>query len=62
VEINVRPTKELDQQIFSYIPDVEVVSPQWYRTHIQEKIEENLKKYMSMQNDCTDGSELCSVN
>jgi predicted DNA-binding transcriptional regulator YafY len=62
VEINVRPTKELDQQIFSYIPDVEVVSPQWYRTHIQEKIEENLKKYLSMQNDCTDGSELCSVN
>jgi hypothetical protein len=57
----VRPTKELDQQIFSYIPDVEVLSPQWYRDHIREKIAENLKKYLPMQNGCIDDAELCSI-
>ncbi len=43
IEIQVRPTRELDQQIFSFIPDVEVLSPEWYRHQIKEKIEENLK-------------------
>jgi predicted DNA-binding transcriptional regulator YafY len=61
IEIMVRPTKELDQQIFSYIPDVEVLSPQWYRDHIRGKIAENLKKYLSVQNGCIDDAELCSV-
>ena len=61
IEIHVRPTRELDQQIFSFIPDVEVLYPEWYRQHILEKIEENLKKYMSGKDDCTDNVELCSV-
>lgn len=54
IEIQVRPTRELDQQIFSFIPDVEVLWPDWYRQHIKSKIEENLKKYSSAQEDCTD--------
>jgi predicted DNA-binding transcriptional regulator YafY len=53
VEINVRPNYELYQQIFSFIPDIEVVSPQWLRSEIEEKIEENFKKYIPMQNGCT---------
>lgn len=60
VEIQVRPTRELDQQIFSFIPDVEVLYPEWYRQHICEKIEENFKKYLSVKKDCTDNSYLCT--
>ena len=54
VEIQVRPTRELDQQLFSFIPDVEILYPEWYRQQIKEKIAENLKKYSSMKIDCTD--------
>ena len=54
IEIQVRPTRELDQQIFSFIPDVEVLAPEWYRQQIQGKIVENLKKYVSGKNGCTD--------
>lgn len=53
VEINVRPNYELYQQIFSFIPDIEVVSPQWLRSEIEERIKENFKKYIPMQNGCT---------
>ena len=44
VEIQVKPNKELYQQIFFFIPDIEVISPQWLRDEIIEKIKENLKK------------------
>ena len=54
VKIQVRPTRELTQQLFSFIPDVEVLYPEWYRCQIMEKIEENLKKYLSMKIGCTD--------
>ena len=60
VEIQVRPTRELDQQLFSFIPDVEVLYPKWYRQQIKEKIEENLKKYLSGKKDCTDNADLCT--
>lgn len=53
VEINVKPNKELYQQIFSFIPDIEVISPQWLRNEIIEKMKENLKKYLPVQNNCT---------
>ena len=53
IEIKVRPTRELDQLIFSFIPDVEVLSPEWYRALIADKIKENLEKYSSVQNPCT---------
>ena len=60
VEIQVRPTRELDQQLFSFIPDVEVLYPEWYGQQILEKIEENLKKYLSGKKDCTDNTDLCT--
>ncbi|MBR2114965.1 MAG: WYL domain-containing protein [Prevotella sp.] len=60
VEIQVRPTRELDQQLFSFIPDVEVLYPEWYRQQIMEKIEENMKKYLSVKKDCTDNTDLCT--
>ena len=60
VEIQVRPTRELDQQLFSFIPDVEVLYPDWHRLQIKEKIEENLKKYLSEKKDCTDNADLCT--
>jgi predicted DNA-binding transcriptional regulator YafY len=60
VEIQVRPTRELDQQLFSFIPDVEVLYPEWYRQQTMEKIEENMKKYLSRKKDCTDNTDLCT--
>ncbi len=54
ISINVKPNRELSQQIFSFIPDVEVLSPDWLRKEIKEKIEGNLQKYLSVQNGCTD--------
>jgi len=62
IEIKVIPTRELDQQIFSFTPDVEVLYPEWYRQQFREKLEENLKKYLSVKKDCTNKSELCTVN
>ncbi len=53
ISIKVKPNRELSQQIFSFIPDVEVVSPEWLRNEIRDKIQENLKKYLSVQKDCT---------
>jgi predicted DNA-binding transcriptional regulator YafY len=54
IEIHVRPTRELDQQILSFIPDIEVIYPEWYRQQILGKITENLNKYTSGKIDCTD--------
>lgn len=48
VSIRVKPNRELSQQIFSFIPDVEVVAPKWFRNEIRDKIQENLKKYSSV--------------
>lgn len=55
ISIKVRPNNELRQLIFSYIPDVEVVSPAWFREEIKNKIEENLKKYSTVQKGRTEG-------
>ena len=52
VEIQVNPNKELCQQIFSFIPDIEVISPQWLRNEVKEKLADNLRIYSTMQNDC----------
>jgi predicted DNA-binding transcriptional regulator YafY len=46
IQIDVRPNKELKSIIFSFCPQVEVLSPKWLREEIKEKIEENLKKYV----------------
>ncbi len=49
IAIHVKPTRELNQEIFSFIPDIEVLSPEWYREEIKEKMEENLNKYLSVK-------------
>ena len=54
VRIDVRPNNELDSMILSFVPDVIVQSPEWYRKHICEKIEKNLQKYFQVQKDCTE--------
>ncbi len=56
IQLTLRPTRELYQQIFSFIPDVEVLSPDWFREEIRKRLEENLNKYLSVQKDCTDCS------
>ncbi len=61
IVIHVKPNFELNQQIFSFLPDVEVVSPQWFREEIIGKIQENLKKYFAVQKECTTDSYLCNV-
>ena len=45
---------ELDQQILSFGPDLEVVSPEWFREHIGNIIKENFEKYFPMQKGCTE--------
>jgi predicted DNA-binding transcriptional regulator YafY len=54
LQIEVRPNKELESVIFSYFPHVEVLAPASLREEFKEKISKNLKKYTSMQKDCTD--------
>lgn len=48
-----RPNKELEAQIFSFGPQVEVLEPDWLRKQVSQKIEESFKKYLSVQNECT---------
>ena len=62
IQIQVRPNNELYSRIFSFFPQVEVLQPTWLREDFQKKIAENLKKYSSVQKDCTDNTELCSEN
>lgn len=59
LSIHIIPNRELDQLIFSFGPDVEVLSPHTYRQHIKEKIEENMNNYLSVQNDCTEQHYIC---
>ena len=54
LQIEVRPNKELESVIFSYFPHVEVLAPASLREEFKEKIENNLKKYMTVQKGCTD--------
>ena len=49
IKINVFRNRELDQQIFSYIPDITIIEPEWYKQLIIEKIQENLKNYFPVQ-------------
>lgn len=60
IVISVKRNNELYQQIFSFIPDVEVVSPAWLRDKISKKIAENLKKYFPMHDRCIDDIDLCT--
>lgn len=59
ISINVITTLELEQNLFSFGPDVTILAPEYYRKHLEKKIEENLKKYSSMQEGCTIEPDLC---
>ena len=52
IRLTVRPNKELEARIFSYGNQVEVLKPEWLRRQIAEKLQEILKKYSSVQEDC----------
>lgn len=62
ISLRVYKTLELEQQIFSFGPDVEVLSPIWLRDDFAKKIAECMKKYFSVQNDCIEDGDLCSRN
>lgn len=47
IELRVRRNKELDQKIFSYLPNVEVLAPSDYREEIAAAIRKNLEFYNS---------------
>ena len=53
VSLLVKPNRELEQQILSFGPDVEVLSPIGFREQMKEKIQEMMKKYHSVHNGCT---------
>ena len=60
ISLKLYNTLELEQQIFSFGPDVEVISPLWFRDKFAEKIAECMKKYFPVQNNCTDNRDLCT--
>ena len=47
IQLTVHPNPELKNLLFSYIPDIEILEPQWYREALKKIIEENLKKYLN---------------
>ena len=56
VSLEVKPTRELEQQILSFGPDVEVLSPDTFRAQIGRRIAENYKKYFLVQDECIEGN------
>ena len=52
LSLEVKLTRELEQQVLSFGADVEVLSPDSFRDQIGEKIKENFKKYFPVQNEC----------
>ena len=53
ISLRLYKTLELEQQLFSFGPDVEVLSPAWFRDEFALKIAECMKKYFSKHKDCT---------
>lgn len=45
ISICVRPNRELYQRLFSFIPDVEVISPKWIRKEVAERLKASLEKH-----------------
>ena len=54
ISLEVKPTRELEQQILSFGPDVEVLSPDAFRNQIGKKITEMMKKHFPVQDDRTE--------
>ena len=46
LSISVRPNRELFTQLFSFIPDVEVIAPEWLRKDIAERLKTALDKHI----------------
>lgn len=53
LQIKVRPNKELEAQLLSFGPQVEILKPLWLRDYFTEKIKEFFKIYSVVQNSCT---------
>lgn len=51
--IKVIPNKELDSLILSFGGDLEVVSPDWYRDRVKQKIADANSLYFGGRDDCT---------
>ena len=49
ISIEVRPNWELEQQILSFGPDLEVLEPECFREQMKKKVEETYKKYFPVQ-------------
>lgn len=52
ISLDIKPTRELEQQILSFGPDVEVLAPNLFRVQIGRKIAENYKRYFPVQDEC----------
>lgn len=61
ISLSLYHTLELEQQIFSFGSDVEVLSPAWFREDFSKKIAICMKKYFSVHNFCTETTDLCCV-
>ena len=59
ISLKLYKTLELEQQLFSFGPDVEVLYPAWFRDEFANKIAECMKKYFPVQNNCIDDGDLC---
>ena len=59
--IKVIPNKELDSLILSFGGDLEVVSPDWYRDRIKQKVADANRLYFGEQDNCTPSPDLCNV-
>ena len=46
LSISVRPNRELFTQLLSFIPDVEVIAPEWLRKDIADKLKTALEKHV----------------
>lgn len=60
ISLRLYKTLELEQQLFSFGPDVEVLSPALFRDEFAKKIAECMRKYFPMQDDCIVGNDLCN--
>ena len=54
VEVEIVINKDFESLVFSFGNNVEVLSPEWFREQIANKIKLLSEKYLSsVQNDCT---------
>lgn len=60
--INVKPNNELDALILSFGMDLEVLSPDWYRDRIKQKVAEAYMLYFGGQDYCTPSADLRDEN